>query len=166
MKTKTTKTYSIENSVYSAFDILASDKNINKSSFIVECIKKLLKENNINYIDKLYTSRSNPDVVVTVISQDDTYYYLNDGSKIQIILFMQNFKEYESVNPDNFFNKSKKTFEKIVNDIKNSDNEDVRNGETDIDASVRKMLEEKEIEDAALLKKLRDKINSGVYDNK
>ena len=115
---KVTKTYSIESSVYSAFEALANEKNINKSSFIEETIKKFLKDNDVDYIDKLYSLKSNPNHTVSVISQDPTYYFLSDGSRIQKILFMQVFKESESINPNNFLNPPK-VLEEIAEKLKN-----------------------------------------------
>jgi hypothetical protein len=116
---KTTKTYSIEESIYKAFDTLTTAKNINKSSFIEDYIKKFLKDNDMDYVDKLYSLKENPNHVVTVISQDNIYYFLDDGSKIQKILFMQIFKESESINPTEFFKKSEPILEKLGEDIKN-----------------------------------------------
>ncbi len=118
---KTTKTYSIEESIYRAFDSLTTEKNINKSSFIEDIIKKFLKDNDMDYIDKLYSLRADPSRVVTVISQDSTYYTLDDGSKIQKVLFMLIFKECEPINPNEFFNKSNTIFEKLAEDIKKID---------------------------------------------
>jgi len=116
---KTTKTYSIEGSIYNAFDSLTTEKNINKSSFIEDCIKKFLKDNDMDFVDKLYCLKTNPDHIVTVISQDSTYYILDDGSKIQRILFMQIFKELSPINPDEFFSKSNPILENIAEEIKN-----------------------------------------------
>jgi hypothetical protein len=118
---KTTKTYSIEESIYRAFDSLTTEKNINKSSFIEDSIKKFLKDNDMDFIDKLYSLRADPSRVVTVISQDSAYYILDDGSKIQKILFMLIFKECDPINPNEFFNKSNPIFEKLVEDIKKID---------------------------------------------
>ena len=118
---KTTKTYSIEESIYSAFDSLTTEKNINKSSFIEDCIKKFLKKNDMDFVDKIYSLRTNPDHIVTVLSQDLSFYFLSDGSKMQKILFMQCFKECEHVNPNEFFSKSAPIFENIVEKIKHID---------------------------------------------
>lgn len=41
---KMTKTYSIEESLYNIFDSLTSEKNINKSSFFEDAIKKYIKD--------------------------------------------------------------------------------------------------------------------------
>lgn len=124
---KTTKTYSIEESIYSAFDSLTSDRNINKSSFIEESIRKFLKDNDMDFIDKLYCLKTNPDHIVTVISQDKVYYNLNDGSKIQKILFMQIFTEIIPVKPEDFFKKSVPIIENIVKKIKNIDETKIPN---------------------------------------
>lgn len=118
---KTQKSYTIEENVYAAFDSLTTERNINKSSFIEDCIKKFLKKNDMDFVDKLYSLKTNPDHIVTVLSQDLTYYILDDGSKIQKILFMQIFKECESVNPNEFFNKSIPIFENLAEKIKNID---------------------------------------------
>lgn len=118
---KVTKTYSIEESIYNAFDSLATDRKINKSSFIEDIIKKFLKDNDMDFVDKLYSLKTNPSHIVTVASQDTTYYFLNDGSKIQKILFMQIFKECEAVNPTEFFNKYTSVFEKLGEHIKSID---------------------------------------------
>lgn len=115
---KLTKTYSVDESIYLAFETLTNEKNINKSSFIEEAIKKFLKDNDVDYIDKLYSLKSNPSHTVTVISQDPTYYFLSDGSRIQKILFMQVFKESDSVNPHDFLNPPK-VLEDIAEKIKN-----------------------------------------------
>ena len=118
---KTTKTYSIEESIYKAFDSLTTERNINKSSFIEDSIKKFLKDNNMDFIDKIYSLKDNPNHMVTVVSQDQTYYFLDDGSKIQKILFMQIFKESETIKPDEFFSKSAPILENIVEKIKKID---------------------------------------------
>ena len=103
---KVTKTYSIDSAIYNAFEQLASQNNINKSSFIEGAIRKYLKENDMDFIDKVYTMRGEIQKTVTVIRQDPTYYTLSDGSKIQKILFMQLFQEIESVSPEEFFKKN------------------------------------------------------------
>lgn len=108
---KITKTYSVDQKIYEAFDNITEEKNINKSSFIENCINKFLDENNMGYIDKVYVSKVDPNYGVTIKRKDDTFYYLSDGSKISIILFMQTFKEVEQVDPNEFFNNKK------VNDI-------------------------------------------------
>ena len=118
---KVTKTYSIEESIYNAFDSLATDRKINKSSFIEDIIKKFLKDNDMDFVDKLYSLKTAPSHIVTVVSQDTTYYFLNDGSKIQKILFMQIFKECEAVNPTEFFNKYTTIFENLGEKIKSID---------------------------------------------
>jgi hypothetical protein len=73
----------------------------------------------MDFVDKLYCLKTNPDHIVTVISQDSTYYILDDGSKIQRILFMQIFKELSPINPDEFFSKSNPILENIAEEIKN-----------------------------------------------
>lgn len=119
---KTTKTYSIDESLYSAFDLLTTERNINKSSFIEDLIKKYLKDNDMEFVNKIYESRFNPDSIVTVLTQDSTYYMLSDGSKIQKILFMQNFKEVEGVQPSEFFKKSEQYLaNSLVEQIKQID---------------------------------------------
>lgn len=122
---KTTKTYSIEESIYRAFDSLTTDRNINKSSFIEDCIKNFLKENDMDFVDKLYSLKENPAHTVTVLSQDLSFYFLSDGSKMQKILFMQCFKECAPINPDEFFSKSTPIFENLVEKIKKIDDSKV-----------------------------------------
>lgn len=118
---KIQKTYYIEESISNAFDSLTTERKINKSSFIEDIIKKFLKDNDMDFIDKLYSLKTNPNHIVTVTSQDSIYYYLNDGSKIQKILFMQIFKECEAVNPTEFFNKYTTIFENLGEKIKSID---------------------------------------------
>lgn len=101
---KITKTYSIDQKIYEAFEQVAEEKNINKSSFIEGCINKYLGDNNMGHVDKVYVLKTDPNYGVTIKRQDDTFYYLNDGSKIPIILFMQMYKEVDQVNPNEFFN--------------------------------------------------------------
>lgn len=122
---KTQKSYSIDESIYKAFDSLTTEKNINKSSFIEDCIKKFLKDNDMDYVGKLYSLRANPSHTVTVISQDSIFYTLDDGSKIQKILFMLIFKECEPINPNEFFSKSTPIFENLVEEIKKIDDSKV-----------------------------------------
>ena len=118
---KIQRSYTIEESIYNAFDSLTTEKNINKSSFIEDSIKKYLKDNDMDFIDKLFALRANPSHTVTVTSQDLSFYFLSDGSKMQKILFMQIFKECDIVNPNEFFNKSNPALENIVEKIKNID---------------------------------------------
>ena len=120
---KITKTYSIEESVFNAFDRMSKRKNINKSSFIEDAIQAYLEECGIDYVDKLYCSKLNKDFIVQILDQDDTYYNLSDGSKIQRILFMQLFEEVRGVDPEVFMNQSEKVFEEIANVIKKIDTE-------------------------------------------
>jgi len=127
---KVTKTYSIENAIYTAFETLTTEKNINKSSFIEDAIKKFLKENDMYFVDKVYYLRSDPNRTVTVLTQDTTYYFLSDGSKIQKILFMQLYQESDSrpeyfskntqivVDPDKFFSGSTNILQEIGNTIR------------------------------------------------
>lgn len=103
---KITKTYSVDQKIYEAFDNITEEKNINKSSFIEGCINKFLDENNMGHVDKVYISRVDPKYSVTIKRQDDTFYFLSDGSKISKILFMQTFKEVDQVDPNEFFNNS------------------------------------------------------------
>jgi len=100
---KITKTYSIDQKIYEAFNQVAGEKNINKSSFIEGCINNYLGENNMGHVDKVYVSRVDPKYAVTIRKEDDTFYYLSDGSKISKILFMQTFKEVDQVDPEKFF---------------------------------------------------------------
>lgn len=119
---KVTKTYSIDDSLYAAFELLATERNINKSSFIEDIIKKYLKDNDMEFLNKIYESKFVPDSFVTVLTQDSTYYMLSDGSKIQKILFMQNFREVQSVQPEEFFKKSETYLkDSIVEKIKKID---------------------------------------------
>lgn len=90
---KITKTYSVDQKIYEAFEQVAEEKNINKSSFIEGCINKYLDENDRGFIDKVYVLKTDTSYSVTIKRQDDTFYYLNDGSKIPIILFMQMYRE-------------------------------------------------------------------------
>lgn len=103
---KITKTYSIDDKIYEAFDQVAAEKNINKSSFIEGCINKYISDNNRWGVDKVYVLKTDPKYGVTIKRSDDTFHYLNDGSKIPIILFMQMYKEVDQVNPNEFFNSS------------------------------------------------------------
>lgn len=102
--TKITKTYSIDQKIYEAFEQVADEKNINKSSFIENCINRYLDDNNMGFVDKVYVLKTDPKYGVKIKRQDDTFYYLNDGSKIPIILFMQMYKEVDQVDPKEFFN--------------------------------------------------------------
>lgn len=101
---KITKTYSVDQKVYEAFEQMADEKNINKSSFIEGCINKYLDDNRMGFVDKVYELKTDPTYSVKIKRQDDTFYYLNDGSKIPIILFMQMYREVAQVNPKEFFN--------------------------------------------------------------
>lgn len=103
---KITKTYSIDEKIYEAFDQVADQNNINKSSFIEGCINKYLTENNKSFVNKVYILKSNPEYTASIIAQDDTFYYLKDGSKIPIILFMQMYKEVDEVDANKFFTES------------------------------------------------------------
>lgn len=103
---KITKTYSIDDKIYEAFEQVASEKSINKSSFIEGCINKYLDDNRMGFVDKVYVLKTDPTYGIKIKRQDDTFYYLNDGSKIPIILFMQMYKEVDQVNPNEFFNSS------------------------------------------------------------
>ena len=95
--TKTTKTYSVDQKIFETFDNLTEEKNINKSSFIENCINKFIDDNNMGFIDKKYVLKTNSNYVVSIKRKDDTFYYLNDGSKIPIILFMQMYKETDQL---------------------------------------------------------------------
>ena len=101
---KITKTYSVDQKIYEAFDQVADEKSINKSSFIEGCINKFLDENERGDTSKVYESRIDSNYTVAIRKEDDTFYYLNDGSKISKILFMQTFKEMEQIDPKQFFN--------------------------------------------------------------
>ena len=135
---KVTKTYSIEESIYNAFDYLTTEKKINKSSFIEDLIRKYLKDNDMDFIDKLYFLKSNPEHVVSVVSQDASFYQLNDGSRINKILFMTIFDEVTPVEPDAFLNSSNKVFEEITQKIKNID----FNKENEFDKLIQKLKED------------------------
>jgi len=99
---KITKTYSIDQKIYEAFDQVADENNINKSSFIEGCISKYINENKREFINKVYVLKTNPNYTTTIVSRDDTFYFLKDGSKIPIILFMQMYKEMD-VDANNLF---------------------------------------------------------------
>lgn len=103
---KITKTYSVDQKIYEAFDNITDEKNINKSSFIENCINKFLNDNDSGFVDKVYVLKTNPSYSVVIRRKDDTFYYLNDGSKIPIILFMQMYKEVDQVDPKQFFDNS------------------------------------------------------------
>lgn len=117
---KITKTYSIEQTIFDAFDRLTNEKNINKSSFIEKSIKNFLKENGedfIDYVDKVYSLRGDETHVVSVISQESNYYVLDNGCKIPKILFYQMYKELESVDPESFFNNTIEVYKNIVDSL-------------------------------------------------
>lgn len=103
---KITKTYSVDQRIYEAFDQVADENNINKSSFIEGCINKYVNENKREFVNKVYVLKTDPEYSTTIISRDDTFYFLKDGSKIPIILFMQMYKEIEEVEADKFFTES------------------------------------------------------------
>lgn len=103
---KITKTYSIDEKIYEAFNRVADEKNINKSSFIEGCINKYLGDNSMGFIDKVYVLKTNPQYKVQISRQDDTFYYLNDGSKIPIILFMQMYREVDQMSAREFMDNS------------------------------------------------------------
>jgi metal-responsive CopG/Arc/MetJ family transcriptional regulator len=122
---KVTKTYSIDESLFEIFDSLTTEKNINKSSFIEDVIKKYIKDNDMDTINKQYISKSDPNHIVTVLQQDQTYYILDDGSKIQKILFLHLFKPYTGVDTEEFFSKTNYVFEDIVEHIKRIDTKNI-----------------------------------------
>lgn len=124
---KITKTYSVDQKLYEVFDQLTEEKNINKSSFIEGCINRYIEENDINYIDKIYVLKTDSNYGVKIKRKDDTFYYLNDGSKIPIILFMQMYKEVEQVDPVEFFNNKNitKNYEFIKNSLSKTGYEDL-----------------------------------------
>lgn len=122
---KVTKTYSIDESLFEIFDSLTNEKNINKSSFIEDVIKKYIKDNDMDTINKQYISKSDPDHIVTVLQQDQTYYILDDGSKIQRILFLHLFKPFTGVDTEDFFSKTNYVFEDIVEHIKKIDTRNI-----------------------------------------
>ena len=66
----------------------------------VEAIAKNIGPKGAPGIDGKSVDENN---IVEVVTQDDTYYTLSDGSKIQQILFMHMFKEYKGVEPEDFF---------------------------------------------------------------
>jgi hypothetical protein len=128
---KTTKTYSIEESLYNAFDSLANQKNINKSSFFEDYIKKFLKDNDLEFVDKVYALKTDNTKMVTVLTQDTTTYTLSDGSKINKILFMTLFEEFIGVDPVGFFSKTDNILKNIVDKIKSIDESKVPGGPID-----------------------------------
>jgi hypothetical protein len=128
---KTTKTYSIEESLYNAFDSLANQKNINKSSFFEEYIKKFLRDNDLEFIDKVYVLKTDTTKMVTVLTQDTTTYTLSDGSKINKILFMTLFEEFTGVDPNEFFSKTDIILQNIADKIKTIDESKIPGGSID-----------------------------------
>lgn len=174
---KTQKFYTIEESVYNAFDSLTTDKNINKSSFIEDCIKNFLKDNDMDFVDKLYSLKENPSHTVTVLSQDLSFYFLSDGSKMQKILFMQCFKECAPINPDEFFSKTNAVLENIAEKIKHIDESKVPDF-PNVTASLDSIFDiyenrygverAKEIRraDVELLNEINNNYKAGEYSNK
>ena len=80
---KTVKTYSIDEMLYDAFDTLATEKNINKSSFFEDAIKKYLKENNLEIVGEDYQLKTDDSYIVTILSQNDKTCNLSNGDKIK-----------------------------------------------------------------------------------
>lgn len=111
---KITKTYSVDEKIYEAFEQVADSKNINKSSFIEGCINKYLEDNNRHGVSKVFELKTDPNYKVSIMRQDDTFYYLNDGSKMPIILFMQMYRETSQVNDEfsNFRNQNREYLKK------------------------------------------------------
>jgi vacuolar-type H+-ATPase subunit I/STV1 len=149
---KITKTYSIEESIYNAFDYLTIEKNINKSSFIEDLIKKFLKDNDFDFEDKYYYLKTNPNMVVSVISQDPTFYQLNDGSKMNKILFSNIFNIVKPIEPEEFLKPNENIYKKIIDKIKNVD--------TDYKSEYDRLIKEKrEFEnDKEKLKEINEKL--------
>jgi len=124
---KTTKTYSIDQTLYDAFDTLATEKNINKSSFFEDVIKKYLKDNNLEIIGEDYQLKSDDTYIVTVLSRNDKICNLSNGDKIQRRLFYDLFKPVIGVDPNEFFSRSDKVLEEVFNKVKTINPDDVGN---------------------------------------
>jgi len=115
---KTIKTYSIDETLYNAFDTLATEKNINKSSFFEDAIKKYLKENNLEIVGEDYRLKTNDAYIVTILSQNDKMCNLSNGDKIQRGLFYDLFMPVDGVDPDEFFGRSNKVLEEVFSKVK------------------------------------------------
>jgi len=122
---KTIKTYSIDETLYDAFDTLASEKNINKSSFFEDAIKKYLKENNLEIVGEDYRLKTNDAYIVTILSQNDKICNLSSGDKIQRRLFYDLFMPVDGVNPEEFFGSNNKVLEDVFNKVKKLNPDDV-----------------------------------------
>lgn len=116
---KTTKTYSIEESLYDSFDNFANENNLNKSSFFEDAIKKYLSDNELEVIGIDYELKTDSNYIVTLLSQNKIVCNLKNGDKIQRTLFYDIFKPVIGVDPNEFFSRTASIFEDILNKVKN-----------------------------------------------
>jgi metal-responsive CopG/Arc/MetJ family transcriptional regulator len=88
---KITKTYSIDQKIYETFNQITEQKNINKSSFIEKCINNYINENKSVEFGNMYKSKYDENYRVSISSEDNNFYYLSNGSRIEKNLFKMTF---------------------------------------------------------------------------
>lgn len=113
-----------------SFDAITTEKNINKNIFLEESIIELLKKHNLYIIDKRYSLITDETYIVNVLYEENNTYILSDGSKIIKRLFEQLFKEYNGVDPNEFFNSSINVFDTLISKIVNEEKEIERDVKT------------------------------------
>lgn len=96
---KTTKTYSIDEEIYTSFDKLTEKLNANKSSIIEDRIVEYLKENKVPS-HSTYALELNPNYEVTIENQDENFTYLSDDTKIPNPVFKQIYKKVEKISEE------------------------------------------------------------------
>lgn len=122
--------FNITEHLYRSFDAITTEKNINKNIFLEESIIELLKKHNLYIIDKRYSLITDETYIVNVLYEENNTYILSDGSKIIKRLFEQLFKEYNGVDPNEFFNSSINVFDTLISKIVNEEKEIERDVKT------------------------------------
>ena len=95
---KVPKSFSIEEEIYKSFETLTNRLNVNKSSIVEDKIKEYLKDNGISDY-RTYYLISNTQYEVNIVSQDNTFIFLSDGSKMLKTIFETTFKPVEKMDP-------------------------------------------------------------------
>lgn len=119
---KVTRTYSVEDNLYKIFDTMCKEQNINKSSFVQNCLSSFVLDRAKKDMLYEYYKNGNGDKLFRIIGIDktddwDIIYRLDDDTDIKYEDFVVDFSR-KSFNNDWFASNSIGDIDRMINDNK------------------------------------------------
>jgi len=93
---KITRTFSIESDMFSKFEDICKNKELNKSKVLQDCIKSFVIDN-FEIKNKSFQLKDDDSYEpVTILSKEDNMFHLSDGNILNIVTFEKIYEEIDS----------------------------------------------------------------------